>query len=194
MKITFDVCIQNLAKYTEGILIFKWVELPMDEEQLKNEVKEILKSDEELMIADYNTNFGYSVPEFENVFELNKIAERIQEIVTEEEHLDVLKCCTGYSGMGTNEALKVLEEGNYRVWEGGNEQDLGETLVEEGNFAGYINYIPDTLKDYRYGKIRDYYAIVEIIKQLPLDYEAIGRTFTFSTSGCFEGDSYIEIW
>jgi hypothetical protein len=61
---TFDICIQNLSKYNEGELIYRWISLPVTEEELEEVLQEVLGDDEEYMIADYMNDIGYVVNEY----------------------------------------------------------------------------------------------------------------------------------
>lgn len=71
------ICLQNLGQYNEGILNFKWVDLPIDEDELKEALEEIGVEDggqyEEYMIADYEAPF--QIGEYDSIEKLNDIVE-----------------------------------------------------------------------------------------------------------------------
>lgn len=72
-----NICIQNLGRYNEGILQFKWIELPMDEDDITEALESIDVKDgtryEEYMIADYEAPF--IINQYENIYKLNEFVE-----------------------------------------------------------------------------------------------------------------------
>lgn len=71
MSLKIRVYISNLSAYVEGELIGKWVDLPIDEDELQKEINSILRNgDEEYAIHDYEAPFPIS--EHDNPFELNR--------------------------------------------------------------------------------------------------------------------------
>ena len=79
-QIEINVCLQNLGKYNEGELVFKWVSLPATQEEIKSALTEIGINEqyEEFMIADYEAPF--SIGEYDNINRLNEIAEKLSEL------------------------------------------------------------------------------------------------------------------
>jgi antirestriction protein len=75
---TIRIYITNLAKYNAGSLVGKWVDLPIDDEELDEEIKEVLGTDEELFITDYESPF--EIREYDNPHKLNELAEKISEL------------------------------------------------------------------------------------------------------------------
>ena len=67
------IYVANLAKYVEGHLVGSWLNLPMDPDDLQKEINNILGSDEEHAIHDYEATFR--INEYSNIFHLNQIAE-----------------------------------------------------------------------------------------------------------------------
>jgi Antirestriction protein (ArdA) len=72
------IYLTNLAQYNAGCLIGKWIDLPLEEEELAIALKEVLGSDEEYFITDYQANFR--IEEFENLSELNNFVQRLSEL------------------------------------------------------------------------------------------------------------------
>ena len=75
-------CVTNLAKYTEGQLVGKWVDFPMDEEQFTKVLESIgVKENsayEEYFITDYETSYidAYeALGEYPSIDDLNEFAE-----------------------------------------------------------------------------------------------------------------------
>lgn len=72
-----SVCIQNLGKYNEGELVFKWLDLPATHEEIEQAMTDIGINEEyeEYMIADWEY---IKASEFSNVWKLNdKIIEML---------------------------------------------------------------------------------------------------------------------
>lgn len=83
-----EIYITDLAAYNNGHLIGEWVSLPMDEDDLKAKINEILTigaevceddEHEEIFITDYECNF-IEIGEYDNPFKLNKIAQQADEL------------------------------------------------------------------------------------------------------------------
>ena len=82
------IFITNLAKYNEGILKGEWVSLPMNEMKLQTKINNILGSDEEFFISDYEAPI--IIGEYDNVSELNEFAEKLDEIQERDEVLEAI--------------------------------------------------------------------------------------------------------
>ena len=161
-----DVFITNLAEYNRGNLVGEWVELPMDEDELSEELSKVLGNDEEYFITDYEAPF--EVKEYTNVFELNELAEELKEI---NEEKDVINAIFEYCSK--DEGMEVLINGGYRVYHDCRDmEDVAMQIVEE---LGYLNEIPENLQMY-------------------FDYEAYGRDLDIN--GTFieaENNKFVEI-
>lgn len=83
MKHILNLYVANLGKYNEGELKGGWIVLPKTEEEINEFLKDevgINDQYEEWAIHDYETDFGIKVGEYDNIFELNEIAEKINEM------------------------------------------------------------------------------------------------------------------
>lgn len=83
-----EIYITDLAAYNNGYLIGDWVALPMDEDNLKTKITEILATGaeacgdaehEEIFITDYESDF-IKVSEYDDPFELNIMAEKAESL------------------------------------------------------------------------------------------------------------------
>jgi len=72
------IFITNLVKYNEGVLKGEWICLPMDEMKLQSKINNILGSDEEFFISDYEAPI--KIEEYESIIGLNEFAEMLDEI------------------------------------------------------------------------------------------------------------------
>jgi len=155
------IYLTNLAQYNAGCLIGKWLDLPLDEEELSKEVKAVLGSDEEYFITDYEADFR--IEEYENLHELNSFAEALSELDEyEQEKVFYLIESIGYK---REEALERHEDVTF--YKGMTLEDVAEELISEGCFGS----IPDNIQWY-------------------LDYEKIARDLSMdgyyeTSSGTF---------
>lgn len=83
-----EIFITDLAAYNNGYLIGEWISLPMDEDDLKAKIDEILTigakacrddEHEEIFLTDYECDY-LEIGEFDNPFKLNEMAEQADEL------------------------------------------------------------------------------------------------------------------
>jgi len=144
------IYLTNLAKYNEGILKGKWVDLPLDDEDLNSEIKSVLGQDEEYFITDYESPFSLS--EYENIHDLNSLASKLEEL--DGHDTEKVAYLLEHVGLDRNEALEQYEDVDF--YPNMTLSDVAEEMVEEGLFGE----IPENIKPY-------------------LDFEKIGRDLSF---------------
>jgi antirestriction protein len=144
------IFITNLAKYNEGVLRGEWVCLPMDEKKLQSKINNILESDEEFFITDYEAPI--KIEEYDNIADLNEFAEKLDGIRERDEVIEAISKDVLGDGYSRNELLRVLSEREYCVVEDvWTQSDLAikieESLlpfdyqaVEAANVSGYIDW------------------------------------------------------
>ena len=174
--------ITNLGKYNEGVLAYKLISFPIDEDELNEALKEIgcKHTDkngvvhnefyEEFFFSDWECEIPFDFGEYPSISEVNDIAERVELLATYE--LETLEIILKEHTSDANEALDIVENCNYIVWNDCiNMADVAATMAEE---YGYLNSVPEHLQCY-------------------IDYEKWGRDLAIE--GTFlEGDGYfIEI-
>lgn len=144
------IYVANLGNYNRGELRGCWINLPKDKEVLQKIV-----NDEEITIHDYETDIReLKIKEYDDIFELNELAEKLEELEDYEKDLleAIIECHTSH----LEEALDILEKGDYSYFTGiHSKEDLGYQCVKEGLFGE----IPDNLINY-------------------IDYEKLGRDLT----------------
>lgn len=135
------IYLTNLAKYNEGRLVGKWVDLPLDESDLEKAVKDVLGTDEESFVTDYEAPFR--IEEYENPFELNKFAEQLEEL--EEYEQEKVYYLLDNIGHDREEALENHEDVIF--YPEMTLEDVAYELIEDGVFGeltdtikGYIDY------------------------------------------------------
>ena len=161
-----DVFLTNLAEYNRGRLTGRWIYLPMDEDDLSEEISEVLGDDEEYFITDYEAPF--EIKEYSNVFKLNELAEELEEIDEEEDVIEAI-----FKHYSEDEGLEMLRTGEYRVFY--NCSDMEDVAKEVVDQLGYLDEIPKDLQMY-------------------FDYEAFGRDLDIN--GTFieaENNKFVEI-
>jgi antirestriction protein len=143
------IYVANLGKYNEGILKGGWIDLPISEEALQEFLKDVVglnEQYEEWAIHDYECDF-MDINEYDNIQELNEIAELLEGMDDHEEKKIKGLIDWGYFG-NAREAIEnhddfILHE-DIKT-----EKDLGYYLIEDagiydlstiGNLANYIDY------------------------------------------------------
>lgn len=155
------VFLTDLAAYNEGILIGKWLELPMDEEELKAEINQVLKDGfeaaqkedlccdsrhEEYFITDWEGLGFMDLDIYSNIFRINEDLQDLEDFSEDEEILEAL-----IDEYGLEEALDIIYEGNYVVyWESkylnfDRDGDLALAMYEEETLGLEI---PEELESY----------------------------------------------
>ena len=165
----FNICIQNLAKYNEGELVFEWLELPATEEEIEEVLERVLGKDEEYMIVDYENSIGYEVHEYSNIYKLNELAERLERI-DDSGLTTILKAALEIES-DLEYAIEIVEQDGFYYYDAKDEQDLGYYVVNE-DFLGEIS---EELMGY-------------------INYEAVGRDWAINSAGVFVDGYYVVIY
>lgn len=167
-----EAYVTNLGKYNEGELVGKWIELPIGEEDFEEVLKEIGVDGEkygEYFFTDYNyndiqnLNFG----EYENIEDLNEIAENLESLRDYE--LDVFNAIT--QCFGVDYALEFNIDDYNLYTDINDEEELGRYYIDE-----FYGYELDKL-----GNLSRY-----------IDYEAFGRDIAINADGGFTDYGFIE--
>ena len=175
--------ITNLGKYNEGKLIGKWIEFPIDEDELNEALNEIgckytdengvvhNEFYEEYFFSDWECEIPFEFGEYESIPDVNDIAERVENLMDYEQ--DVLKVILEEHTSDVDEALQIVEDGNYTMWNDCiNMADVAQTMVEECEYFGNIS---ESLQCY-------------------IDYEKLGRDLAIEST-FLEGEGYfIEVF
>ena len=144
-----QIAITNLGKYNEGILSFKWLELPCTEEELQETLQAIGvdgKEYEEFFISDYETEIpGMHIGKYESIETLNELFNTYENL--EEYEKEAFAAMLEGLGFLPEEAFERIESGDYAFYSGKNLKDVAYALVDEGCFgdipksiANYIDY------------------------------------------------------
>lgn len=168
------IALTNLGKYNEGFLVYKWLELPATDEEIEETLEAIGISEEpdengnyyeEYFISDYECDF-YHVGEYENLDELNEIAETLDNL--EDYEKDIVKALLD-DGYNLEQAMD--EKDNCYTWDDCEDMaDVAYKMYEEG----LMGDIPEHLVNY-------------------IDWEAFGRDLSFDGHWIKTDNGYIEV-
>lgn len=167
------IYLTNLGKYNEGMLVGEWVDLPVSEEELEKVFKRIGINDEyeEYFITDYESDIdGVKVGEYENIDDLNELAEALEDLDSEEENvLSVML----EDGCTFEEALEKIKDRDYMVYYNCDSmEDVAYQIVEE---SGLLDGVPEKVARY-------------------FNYEAYGRDLEIEGTFYQINNAYIEIF
>lgn len=170
--------VTNLGKYNEGALVGEWVQFPTTKEKINEVFKNIGIGGiyEEWFITDYESDIDYltdSLGEFENLNELNYLAEMIDNLYEMDvETLQGTLCLESVSSVADIiNVIENLDDCFVRYPGVEDDRNLGWYIVNE---SGYY----DT-KDL--GPLADY-----------IDYEALGRDADINAGGTYTDYGYVE--
>lgn len=164
----FNIYLTNLGKYTEGFLIGQWVNLPCDDLEAVYKNIGINERYEEKFITDFETDFGFDVPEYASIEELNELAKRINDL--EEYQKEALQAFL-YNSYSLEDAITEVENNNFIIHYDCTEMsDIAYELIDEGIYGN----IPDNLINY-------------------IDYDAIGRDLEIEGNYYFINNNCVEL-
>jgi len=146
------IYLTDLSAYNQGFLIGEWVSLPMDGDELKEKVSEILKkgSDEcgfneeheEFFITDYEFEGTqlFKVGEYENLDELNEKCEQLVDL--SEDDQKKFSYLIDYVGFSFDDALERYED--VSIYENTTLEQIAEDFIYE---TIDMDNIPDIIKN-----------------------------------------------
>ena len=148
--------ITNLGKYNEGILAYKLVSFPIDEDELSEALKSIgckyvdengvvhNEFYEEYFFSDWDCEIPFDFGEYPSISEINDIAERVEALTAYEQ--DVLKVTLEEHTSDVDEALRIVEDNEYRIWD--DCDNMADVAENRANEYGYLNEIPERFQCY----------------------------------------------
>nr|DAF85436.1 MAG TPA: antirestriction protein [Siphoviridae sp. ct5jB2] len=163
------IFISNLREYNNGKIIGEWVSLPC--EGLEEVLDKISNNgNDELFISDYETDIsGLKVSEYDNILELNTIAEEIEGMYDDE----IIALQAYLEEYNMEQALEEVRQGNYRIYyDCDNMEDVAYQVV---NDCGLLDGVPEEVKIY-------------------FDYEAYGRDLDINGTFIQVDDAFVELF
>ena len=138
------IYLTNLGRYNEGIFVGQWVTLPIDNEELEA-IKQrigINQYYEEMFITDYESDIdGVSVGEYDNIEELNELAEALENL--DDIELDVITALLA-EGYGINEAIEKKDD--CYIWF--DCDDMEDVAMQYCDTCGMLEAMPEHLRNY----------------------------------------------
>lgn len=164
------IYVTNLRKYNEGQIIGEWVSLPCEGlEEVLNKISN--NGNDELFISDYETDInGLKVAEYEDILQLNEIAEEIEEM-REDELIALQAYLEQYNDI--EQALEEVRQGNYTIYY--DCDDMSDVAYQVVNESGLLDGVPETIKGY-------------------FDYEAYGRDIDIEGTFIQVDNNIIELY
>ena len=166
-----SIFITNLGKYNEGELIGEWVDLPCDESEL-DEVLERIGIDgeqyEEFFITDFESDYGLTAGEYDNIHNLNEQAQQLADL--DEWELDIVSALLD-NGYSLENALDKYED----VIVYSDCHDMADVAYQYIEETGMLDSVPDNIRNY-------------------FDYEAFGRDMSYDGEFIFtDNGNCIEV-
>lgn len=147
------VAVTNLHAYLGGNLVFEWLDVPFDENELKDVFHRI--GSNQYFISDYESeSLNIKIEEHVDLNDLNDLCEQVFELSGYE--LRELKAILEVHSISLDEGLEMLNEGDFIFYDVESMEELAQMLVDEGCFGE----IPNTIENY-------------------IDYEKIARDLEF---------------
>lgn len=150
-KKLMSVFLTNLAQYNNGNLVGMWISLPTTTATIKSALGKIgcgnngdvsFYINDEYFITDVDMDLNLEIPEFVNIFSLNRVAEKIADLNIDPDILN------GFleNGYTVQEAIEKAENGEYRYYYGCDDmEDVAEAIAEE---TGIFEGVPETFRMY----------------------------------------------
>lgn len=127
---------------------------------------------DELFISDYETDInGLKVAEYEDILQLNEIAEEIEEM--REDELIALQAYLEQYANDMEQALDEVRQGNYRIYY--NCDNMEDVAYQVVNDCGLLDGVPEEVKIY-------------------FDYEAYGRDMEINGTFIQIDNSFVELY
>lgn len=163
-----EVYIENLHNGKNA-----WIELPTSDIVINKVLEEINPGSlHDVIIADYETDIiGLKVSEYDNILELNTIAEEIDNLSDDE--LIAFQAYLEQYANNMEQALEEVRQGNYRIYY--NCDNMEDVACQAVNESGLLDGVPEELKVY-------------------FDYEAYGRDMDIEGTFIQIDNSFVELY
>ena len=150
---TPKIYVVNLNSYNNMETRGRWYDLPVDFRQIQRDLLLDEEHGEEFAIHDFENFYGYKVGEYSSIKELNKYAEKLEEISDLDHLKEFLEVYSIDDIIDNRDDLGFVEAGD--------DEDLAQELIEQ--MGGVETLSVETLQRYfnfgSYGRdlaIRDY--------------------------------------
>jgi len=136
--------ITNANYYDSGVLVFNWVQLPMEEELLEKQLSAFEIGKDECLVLEIQAPFKCTFEKDLDIFELNRKLTKLGSINPE-----ILKAISEYDTLSLMSIIDIALKKKYVIYENvANEEDLGRKLFLENrlpfnipkNLVKYIDF------------------------------------------------------
>lgn len=161
-----EVYIENLHNGKNA-----WIELPTSDIVINKVLEEINPGGlHDVIIADYETDIsGLKVSEYDNILELNTIAEEIEGMYDDE----IIALQAYLEEYNMEQALDEVHQGNYTIYY--NCDNMEDVAYQVVNDCGLLDGVPEEVKIY-------------------FDYEAYGRDMEINGTFIQIDNSFVELY
>ncbi len=135
---TPKIYVVNLNSYNNMETRGRWYDLPVDFRQIQRDLLLDEEHGEEFAIHDFENFYGYKVGEYSSIKELNKYAEKLEEISDLDHLKDFLEICSIDDIINNKDDLDFVEAGD--------DEDLAQELIEQ--MGGVETLSVETLQRY----------------------------------------------
>lgn len=149
--VVMSVFLTNLAQYNSGNLVGLWLDLPTTTATIKSALEKIgcgkngdasFSVNDEYFITDVDMDLSLEIPEYSNIFALNRVAKEIADLNIDPDILNAFL----ENGYTVQEAIEKAENGEYRYYYGCDDmEDVAEVIAEE---TGVFDGVPETFRMY----------------------------------------------
>jgi len=167
------IALTNSEDYSKGILNFKWLELPAEEEEIKKAFEEInvIPGKNEFFISDYETilhldKLYFDITDYDDLIDFNEDIKNIEDL----DKWDFETLCAVLEARGSNcleDTIDEVKGGEYTLIDAYDDRELGQYAIDNGLFGVEI---PEALENY-------------------IDFEAVGRDISFD--GCYTENGFL---
>ena len=161
-----NIYVGTYHKYNCGSIRGKWLELPLNDEELKSELDWVGQGENapEYMIQDYETDLHIKIDESENIEELNELAQKTDK--WDETQKEVFGYFIEDCRLDIDEAFEKVDNWDFYFIEADDETELAENYIDE--IGGFACLSRETLERY-------------------FDFERFGRDLSFDFTKLVSG-------
>lgn len=135
------IAVTNYDAYVNNELIFEWLTVPFDENELKEVFNKI--GTKRYFISDYECElFHIRIREYENLKELNELCKTILDLSDYE--LKELQAVSEIYSVSLNELIEIFEASDFTLYDVESMEELAEMFIFEGCFGE----IPKAIENY----------------------------------------------
>jgi hypothetical protein len=140
------LCVANSYYYNCGMLLTNSIDLPAEENELREKLKEILDEDgNDYIVIKGETQFRCNIPQNLDIFEINKKLSKLTD-----EDKNILKAISEIGNFSIMSIVDQVLSKKYKIYENvTSEEDLGRKLYQEDQLPFKIPIYLENYIDFR---------------------------------------------